>query len=487
MRLGEKPQSAFVNGVAGLLVALLTAVLIGQQPMHLGFQTSGDTRLAERVRTILGADSMNRSTAGYRSLAVMSVSSERTRWAGLGNRGDGMAPTDTTMYEIGSITKLFTGLLLADAVDRGEVDLQDTLDIYLPSLKDTQSGGATLEELATHRSGLPAYADEVASQGYEGMGNVIVETITQDDVVEQAAGLSITQRGTYSYSNLGFALLGFALAEASGAPSWTGLVTQRVLQPAGMTHTFFVPSASNVPDSAAVGSLGNGETAPYLLGPSYYPAGTATFSTLDDLASFSRWVIDGNAIGLLAMTPRYPISATDEIGLGWVISTASKNVVVWHDGSVPGFSTVMMIDLTRKRASIVLGNSDAPVGQLGAQLLEPGTLMENSALPSVWVALATVGYAALVWGVYLVAGLKKRYLGLLAVCIAQAALVGAVAVVSWHNFPPWGWVFTSGAVLSAAIIGADRGCRSGRQLCLAVVAGGLAAVAFLALSIWMVG
>ena len=86
---------ALVASVAAFLVAVLLAAVIGREPLHLGFQTSGDTRLADRVRTILGADGTNRSTAGYHGLAVITVANGQTRWAGLGNSGVGMAPTNT--------------------------------------------------------------------------------------------------------------------------------------------------------------------------------------------------------------------------------------------------------------------------------------------------------------------------------------------------------------------------------------------------------
>ena len=162
---------ALVTSVAALLVALMVSAWVGPQPMHLGFQTSGDTRLADRVRAILGADGTDGSTKGYHGLAVVVVSPGQTRWAGLGNSGEGMAPTNTTMFEIGSITKLFTGLLLADAVDHGVVRLHDTVETYLPPLVGTPAGEVTLEELATHTSGLPAYADEITGATYEGSGS----------------------------------------------------------------------------------------------------------------------------------------------------------------------------------------------------------------------------------------------------------------------------------------------------------------------------
>ncbi|HET7724284.1 MAG TPA: serine hydrolase domain-containing protein [Propionibacteriaceae bacterium] len=488
MRWIRTPRGrALQTSVAALMVAVLLAFAVGPEPLHLGFQTDGDGRLAARVRTILGADGTHRSTAGFHGLAVITVSPSQNRWAGLGNRGDGMAPTDTTMFEIGSVTKLFTGLMLADAVDRGEVELQASLDTYLPQLKGSPAGTVTLEELATHRSGLPAYADDVASQGYEGAGDADVEGITQDDVIAQAAGLALTDKGTYAYSNLGFALLGYALTKAAGAPSWTGLVTERVLKPAGMKHTVFVPTVEAVPQAAAVGRLANGLAAPYSVGPSYYPAGTATFSTLEDLASFSRWVLSGREIGSWALAPRYEISSTDSIGLGWVVTTSASGVAIWHNGSVPGFSSVLRIDTSRRRAVAILANSGASVDTLGARLLEPRAPVASASAPQPLVALAALACVGVVWGVLLAARARRRSVGVAAATAAQLGLVSAVLFLPWQNVPAWGWALASGSVFAASILGVDRGYRHPRLLILPVVSGAAAAAVFYGLTIWLAG
>ena len=479
--------SAVLSSVAALLVAILVSAWVGPQPMHLGFETDGDTRLDDRVRAILGADGTDGSTAGYHGLAVVVVSPGQTRWAGLWNRGDGMAPTNTTMFEIGSITKLFTGLLLADAVDHGVVRLQDTVETYLPPLVGSPAGEATLDELATHRSGLPAYADEVTGATYEGSGQSNVEVITQEDVIRQAAGLKISQEGSYAYSNLGFALLGYALAKAEGAPSWTSLVTQRVLRPAGMTHTVFVPSTADVPDDSAVGSLPGGLSAPYSVGPSYFPAGTATFSTLDDLAAFARWVIDGSAIGRSALDPRYEISSVDSIGLAWMITTTTTGVSVWHDGSVPGFSSILGFDLARRRAVAVLGNTNASVDPLGMKLLEPRAPVAVPSAPWPVPAIAALACVLAVGCVLIAARLGRRLVAVAVTCAAQTGLVLAVGYLPWQNMPGWSWALASGSVSAAAILGVDQGLRSPRQIGLPLVTGVLSAVAFYVLTIWLAG
>ncbi len=343
-----------------------------------------------------GADGSHESTVGYRAVAVATVTGNQTRWAGLGNRGDGQAPTNTTTFELGSITKLFTGLMLADAVDRGEVKLDDTLDMYLPALSGTLAGGVTLEELATHRSGLPAYADDETGATYEGQGVSDVASISASDVVDQSAGLLLSGRGSYQYSNLGVTLLGDALASAVGAPSWVWMVNERVLKPAGMRHTVFAASTEQVPTSAAVGSRVDGVRTPYSVGAGYFPAGTATFTTAGDLAAFARWILDGRAIGMWAMQPRYTVSETDSIGLAWMSTTTATGARSWHNGSVPGFTAMLRLDPAGHRAVAVLGNTDASVEVLGNRLLDPSSTPPST---TPW----THGLVALLAGVMIVA------------------------------------------------------------------------------------
>jgi hypothetical protein len=247
-----------------------------------------------------------------------------------------------------------------------------------------------------------------------------------------------------------------------------------------------VPSADDVPDSAAVGNLADGSEARYSVGPSYYPAGTATFSTLDDLASFAKWVMGGRVIGSWAMTPRYAISSTDQIGLGWVISRSTGNVAVWHNGSVPGFSSVLRIDTTRHRAVIVLGNSDASVDALGARLLEPRAPVAALGTPGPVSGLSALACVVGVWLV-LMAARRRRLVSFLVAAAAQAGLVLSVALLPWQNLPGWTWALASGSVFAATILGVDRGFRPPRRLVLPVVSGMLAALAFYAVTVWLAG
>lgn len=481
-RLRSRRISAVLASGAAVVLAVIVALAVGPQPMHVGAQTGGDGVLAGRVRAVLDADGSAASTAGYRGIAVGVVDHGTSTWAGLGNRGDGFAPTNTTSFEIGSITKLFTGLLLADAVDRKEVRLVDQLDRYLPQLAGSPAGGATLEELATHTSGLPAYADDLTGATYEGYGHSDVEGLTADKVIAQTAGLRLSGRGTHQYSNLGVTLLGAAVANAAGADSWTGLVTERVLKPAGMTRTVFVARQSEVPNAAAVGSRLNGLVAPYSVGPGYLPAGTATFSTVDDLAAFAMWVLDGRAIGLSALEPRLELGGGDAIGLVWLTHEGSA----WHNGSVPGFTATLRLDRAAQRAVVALGNTDASVEPVGVTLLV-ATQMMLVFEPLLLKIVALGGLVILVGCVLLAARSRSVWAGVGVALASQSGLVLLLRFAPWQRLPVWTWGAAAAVVAVTTILAADQHRRTAGGISVALALGLVAAAVLYGVTVWVAG
>jgi CubicO group peptidase (beta-lactamase class C family) len=147
----------------------------------------------------------------------------------------GAAKPDS-LFEIGSITKTFTGLLLAQMVVRGELDLRDPVrDLLPPGVASKPSGlEITLLDLATHHSGLPRMPDNAGP-------DLRRETYTDYrdadlyDFVKQH-GLERPEKPEFLYSNLGFALLGTALADHAGIP-YAELLRREIIGPLGMTDT----------------------------------------------------------------------------------------------------------------------------------------------------------------------------------------------------------------------------------------------------------
>ncbi len=226
----------------------------------------------------------------------------------------------TSVFEGGSVTKTMTGLLLALAIEAGEVSSSDRLDRFLP--RTGAAGSATLAELATHTSGLPRLGPTALFRAlahprdpYQGAS---LHRLIRDTRLVRRRG-----RGETSYSNLGVALLGQALAAGAGLSYWD-LARARVLVPLGMTNSGDLPkSVLTAPDTA------------WDLG-AYAPAGGLR-ATVDDLLRLA-WVAarpDESpfpAASADALTPRAAM-ANGHVGWCWMLTPQAGNLVAWHNGA----------------------------------------------------------------------------------------------------------------------------------------------------------
>jgi CubicO group peptidase (beta-lactamase class C family) len=218
-----------VAAVTGPAVALL-GLLVAPDPHRLGTARAGDPALAQRVVSVIDGN-----TAGYQGLSVALIEGGRTSTAVVGDTGGG------PLFEIGSVAKTFTGMLLASLVADGTVRADEPLRALLPDVRftDPAVGDVTLQELAAHTSGLPRVAPGSLGSTVESLvanlrganpyGGADVEAVVA------AAGRATVgdSRGTIDYSNFGMALLGQALANRAGTP-YPQLVTERVLRPLGL-------------------------------------------------------------------------------------------------------------------------------------------------------------------------------------------------------------------------------------------------------------
>jgi D-alanyl-D-alanine-carboxypeptidase/D-alanyl-D-alanine-endopeptidase len=241
-----------------------------------------------------------------------------------------------TVFEIGSITKVFTSLLLADMGQRGEVALSDPVAKYLPSgVTMPERGGRTitLEDLARHRSSLPRlptnfgantdpkkpYANYSVNQLYEFLS---AYQLTRDVGSE------------FEYSNLGGGLLGHVLALAAGTDYET-LIRTRICHPLGMNSTAITLSPE-LKSRLATGHDDRFEPTPNWDLPTLAGAG-ALRSTANDMLSFLAAQLGYKNTGLqpsIAATraKRTPSNPGMEIGLGWLMRPTNGSEIVWHNG-----------------------------------------------------------------------------------------------------------------------------------------------------------
>jgi CubicO group peptidase (beta-lactamase class C family) len=342
--------------IAALLAAVTVTVGIVSvpRPAAPSTDTSGDAALVERARPLL---------VGARgSVAIALIDGGEVEYAFFG-------ADENTDFEIGSITKTFTGSLLADAIERGEVRADERLGDILP-LDQAPVADVTLEELATHTSGLP----RIASGGTDVAGSLWATFRHQDPygadiggLIEQARTATLDGRGTHAYSNLGIALLGQALAEAAGL-DYAELVQQRILNPLGMKDSYapIVPTGLRPGFHTGMNAQGHPE-APWTMKASA-PAGGIR-STIADMTVYAQAQLDGTAPGASALDPRLDAGDGLRIGFNWFTSEVDGEELQWHNGGTGGYASIVVLDRSTDRAVVVLSNTAASVDTAGFTLL----------------------------------------------------------------------------------------------------------------------
>lgn len=294
---------------------------------------------------------------------------------------DGPPPDGDRLFEIGSITKVLTGVLLADMTLRGEVSLSDPLSRHLPDVRPAwRHREPTLLDLATHRSGLPNVPRPMA-RGELRYALGLSPTDPWAGVTEQTYRGYVTRESPrrapgrkVRYSSLGVGLLGDALAARAGT-SYEELLTDRVLAPLGMNDTAVtVPPGSR--DRLLGGHSARGRPRPPL--QDFMPAAGSLRSSAEDMLRFLAACLQpaddalGKAIRL-ARNPQARLAKRMSIGLCWlVLERPGKPVVIWHNGGTWGFRAWAGFSTQTGVAAVVMSNTARSVDRLGFRLVEGG-------------------------------------------------------------------------------------------------------------------
>jgi CubicO group peptidase (beta-lactamase class C family) len=287
-------------------------------------------------------------------------------------------PDGGTIFEIGSVTKVFTGLLLADLAEQGIVGLDDPLASHLPSSVRVPTRGdrqITLGELASHAAGLPRDPKGTLGRWLGDRRNPYAAL----SVEELYAGLARTRLrrrpgGRAKYSNLGAGLLGVALARAAGQP-YEELVRQRICRPLDMADTMITPTGEQT-TRLATGHTRRGRPVAPLQLPALAGAG-ALRSTATDLLRFLEANLDPARSPLAsqlerAQQPRLRAAKRMEVGLGWMIAHPPRDAgpVLWHNGGTSGFRSFAALARDTGAAVVALSNTARSVDRLGLRLLK---------------------------------------------------------------------------------------------------------------------
>jgi len=289
------------------------------------------------------------------------------------SKPDGNAPNEHSLFEIGSITKTFTGVLLADMVLKGEMKLDDPAVMYLPkgvTLPTYDGKQITLLNLATHTSALPGLPENYVPKD---MLNPYLGFTVQDmyDFLSNyKLSRAIGEKAVYS--NLGTGLLGHILGLKAGL-SYEELVTQRILKPLGMNDTSITISAEQKP-RFTTGHNAAGEATPHWDLPTLEGAGALRSSTHDMMLylATNMGLVDtpiSEALKLSHKTQHAFGTGDMEIGLHWITAPSPERTVVWHNGGTGGFRTFTGFDKANKRGVVVLSNSNDNSDAIGWAIL----------------------------------------------------------------------------------------------------------------------
>lgn len=309
------------------------------------------------------------------SVAVVGEQGTKFYNAGkISKQANAAAANENTVYELGSITKVFVGILLAEAVKRGEVKLDDPISKHLPKEVVTPKLNGkeiTLLDLTTHHSSLPRLPDNFSPKT---MADPYVDyTVKQMYEFLGQAKLTKEIGSEYGYSNFGVGLLGHILSLKAKMP-FSELVKIRILKPLDMNDTAIV-STPRMNANIALGYNADGKQTPGWGFDALAGAG-ALRSTASDMAKFISANLGFTKTPLAdslaeAQIMRRPAErASQKIGLGWHADPLIKRQLIFHGGGTGGFVTLVALDQEKRMGVFVATNSTAKSDDIGVHILE---------------------------------------------------------------------------------------------------------------------
>lgn len=310
------------------------------------------------------------------SLAVAAGDRRETVVRGVANRRAGWPVTPDTVFQLGSVAKIHTALLVLRLAERGDVDLDAPAAGYVPEwrgdLRDPGTAAITVRQLLCHTAGLQSQHFEHYGRG-DGALARLVAVLRADELVHPPGLL-------FSYSNTGYAVAGRIVEAVTGA-SWHEAVRRCIAEPLGLAGTVTLPEEVLL-HPAATGSRGDGrgrlvETGRWYGSDALTPSGGVSCPPGDlvTLALDATAPGGSRALGLVEAVAGDMLSAQVEVltpgtgawGLGWTLfETEDGSRLVGHNGDTPGQAAALRVLPDRRVAVALLVNR-----QVGAAATEP--------------------------------------------------------------------------------------------------------------------
>lgn len=284
-----------------------------------------------------------------------------------------------SVFEIGSISKTFTGILLADMVVKGELNLDDSLQSLLSDdvTAPTRNGEAIkLFHLSNHTSSLPRLPSNIVMANHENP----YEDYTEEQMYDFLNSYELPRDigSEFEYSNYAVGLMGNVLA-AKYNMTYEELMLEVIAQPLGMESTGvgFTPEMKT---NLAHGYNGLLQVENWDI-PSLAGAGAIRSSASDMVKYLSANMGILESSLYTAMQLSHQVTSGEEIktkvGLGWLMMESDALEIIWHSGGTGGYRTFTGFTSDGELGVVVLTNSDVGVDDIGLHLLNPSEELEN--------------------------------------------------------------------------------------------------------------
>lgn len=347
--------------IVALIFLITTNSLFGQIPI-------------DRIRAIITQEIANKRSKNI-IIGIIDSNGRKICSEGIISSRNPTPPDEYTMYEIGSITKAFTGLLLAEMSLKNELSCNDPISKFLPkAIKIPVRNGReiTLLNLVANRSGLPREPFNLDPKNLDNR----FQDYTVEQLYDYIAAVELTRDidSRWQYSNTGFGLLGLILSLSSNK-SYESLVKEVITNPLGMNNTVIALS----PEQKLKLATGYSETGKLVEQTKFTTAmqGTgALISNLKDMLTFgaaNAGLIKTNLVPAIELAHKN-LGKKDGndgfVAMGWTILNEANQQILWKDGGTAGYRTFLGIDKKKKYAVVVLSNTNNSITDIGLHILD---------------------------------------------------------------------------------------------------------------------
>ena len=332
-------------------------------------QTDASLKAAAKIDKI-AQDAIQRKKFPALSIGIYKEGKVYAKHFGELNPGEGDAPTDQTLYEVASVTKSFTGYVLAQAVSEKKVKLSDDVRQYLPGAYENlvfEGQPIQLRHLVTHTSGLPFVLPEAIEQQYENPDSQLPFRIAEIERKYGKAAFwkdleSVTLQHkpgeTYQYSDVGAELVAYVLEQVYQQP-FDQILQESLLNKAGMPRSG-IHLSEEEETSLAPGYDGEGIRMPYSENQ-LWAAGAGLKTTLPDMLSFIQFQLERGNPGLIESHKELYRDDDNRVAYFWQIGESkSKGTYLYHHGGAFGAQNWLLIYPEVNMGISLITNQSAP-------------------------------------------------------------------------------------------------------------------------------